>query len=376
MKLSKGVGSPPKKSDERSVMRPRFERGRPDNLETLHPAYFALIMATGIVALATYLHGIYVLSSILFWLNAFFFIILVIMTGVRIVRYPDAFAADLHNHRRGVGFFTLVAAFGVFGSELVLQMQATGLAIFFWIIAATLWFVVTYGILTLLAITPDKPSLADGINGSWLVMVVATQSVSILAVLILTSYVFTDLQKPLMFTALILWLGAGAIYLWLATLIFFRYMFLPMSAEDLTPHHWINMGAAAISVLAGTTLLGQSGLSPIVAELEPFVKGLTLLFYAIATWWIPMLVALGIWRHLICGVPLSYDPLCWGGVFPLGMYSVCTYKLVEILGISFLMPLSNVFMIVAVGGWIVAFAGLVDSRLNSWHGHDPETDPP
>jgi tellurite resistance protein TehA-like permease len=36
-------------------MRPRFEHGRADNLKTLHPAYFALIMATGMVALATYL---------------------------------------------------------------------------------------------------------------------------------------------------------------------------------------------------------------------------------------------------------------------------------------------------------------------------------
>jgi tellurite resistance protein TehA-like permease len=357
-------------------MRLRFEHGRPDNLETLHPGYFALIMATGIVALAAYLHGIFVLSNILFWLNALFFSTLIVLTGVRIVRYPEAFAADLHSYRRGVGFFTVVAAFGVFGTELVVQMQATELAILFWIIAGTLWFVVTYGILTVLAISADKPSVADGINGSWLVMVVGTQSVSVLTVLTLTSYVFHDLQKPLMFTALILWLGGGAIYLWLATLIFFRYMFLPTSAEDLTPHLWINMGAAAISVLAGSTLLGHSGLSPVVSELQPFVKGLTLLFFAVATWWIPMLVALGVWRHLVCGVPLSYDPLYWGGVFPLGMYSVSTYKLVEILGSSFLMPLSNVFMIAAVGAWIAAFVGLVDSRLNSRHGHDSETDRP
>ncbi len=355
-------------------MRLRFARGRPDNLETLNPAYFALVMATGIVALAAWLHGLYVLSDILFWLNALFFIALIAMTGVRIVRYPGAFAADLNNHRRSIGFFTVVAAFSVFGSELVLQMQAAALAISSWIVAATLWFVVTYGVLTVLAIRPDKPGPADGIGGSWLVMVVAAQSLSILTVLILASYVSTDLQKPLMFVALILWLSGGVIYLWLATLIFFRYMFLPMAPEDFTPHHWINMGAAAISVLAGTILLGQSGVSPLVAELGPFVKGLTLLFYAVASWWIPILVALGIWRHLICGVPLSYDPLCWGGVFPLGMYSVCTYELAEILDISFLMPLSSMFMIIAVGAWIAASAGLVDSRLNAWPAHGPETD--
>jgi hypothetical protein len=157
------------------------------------------------------------------------------MTGVRIVRYPDAFTADLHSHGRGAGFFTVIAAFGVFGSELVVQMEGARLAIFFWIIAATLWVVVTYGILTALTIQLGKPSLADGITGNWLVIVVATQSVSILTVLILPSHVFANLQSLLMFAALILWLSGGAISLWLATLVFFRCTFLPMSAEDITP---------------------------------------------------------------------------------------------------------------------------------------------
>ena len=322
-------------------------------------------MATGIVALAAHLHGIYALPDILFWLNAFFFIALIVMTGLRIVRYPRAFAADVRSHSRGVGFFTVIAAFGVFGSQLVLQKQAMGLAMFCWIIAAALWVVVTYGVLAVLTIGLDKPGPAKGINGGWLVTVVATQAVSILTVLILRSFVSTHPQNLLMFVALILWLSGGALYLWLTTLIFFRSTFLPMSAEDFTPLYWINMGSAAISTLAGTTLLGQAALSPVVAGLEPFVKGLTLFFWSVGSWWIPMLAVVGVCRHLICGVPLTYDPLLWGGVFPLGMYSVCTYWLEKILGASLLLPISYVFMVVAVVAWTAAFVGLVDSAVNS-----------
>ena len=80
--------------------------------------------------------------------------------------------------------------------------------------------------------------------------------------------------------------------------------------------------------------------------------------------WIPLLVLLGIWRYLICGVPFAYDPLYWGGVFPLGMYSVATYHLAKILAAPFLLPLSQLFMIIAVLAWAATFAGLVDSRLN------------
>jgi tellurite resistance protein TehA-like permease len=74
---------------------------------------------------------------------------------------------------------------------------------------------------------------------------------------------------------------------------------------------------------------------------------------------------LEIWRYLIRGVPFTYDPLYWGGVFPLGMYSLCTYRLSEMLNVPFLMPLSRAFMMIAVAAWVATLAGLVDSRLNS-----------
>src|SRR5262249_39599628 len=102
------------------------------------------------------------------------------------------------------------------------------------------------------------------------------------------------------------------LYLWIITLIFFRYTFVPMAPEDLTPPYWINMGAVAISTLAGATLIEHAALSPVVVEIMPFVKGFTLFYWAIATLWIPMLLALGFWRHLIGRVPLAYDPLQWG----------------------------------------------------------------
>jgi tellurite resistance protein TehA-like permease len=342
----------------------RLEHGQRDDLKTLHPAYFALVMATGIVAIAAFLHGIPVLPKVLFWLNALFLAGLTAATVMRVLRYPRAFAADIQSHSRGVGFFTTVAATAMFGTELVLLMDAAGIAAVFWIAAVALWFVTIYGVLAVLTVKPDKPSLAKGLNGGWLVSAVASQAVALLTVLISASGVLAGLERPSLFAALILWLGGGALYMWIMTLIFFRYTFVHMTPEDLAPPYWINMGAVAISALVGATLIEHTALSRDVAEIVPFVTGFTLFYWAIATWWIPMLLVLGVWRYLICSVPLAYDPLYWGGVFPLGMYSVSTYHLAKILAAPFLLPLSQLFMVVAVLAWTVTFAGLVDSRLN------------
>jgi tellurite resistance protein TehA-like permease len=319
-----------------------------------------MVMATGIVSLAVNGAGHPILAHILFWLNVGLYVILLVLLVVRTLRYRADLVADLASHAKAPGFFTLVAASCVLGNQCVLLFGAGTAGMTLWIVGIVFWLPLTYLMLPGLMEGTEKPKFEMEVNGAWLLTVVGTQAISVLACL-LVPLLAEDAPDGLLFVALAFWLIGSMLYIWLIALIFYRILFLPLSPGELTPPYWINMGAMAISTLAGVRLVADAGHMSLLRELLPFLKGMTLLFWATGTWWIPILVALGAWRHLFKRVPLTYDHGYWAAVFPLGMYTVGTQNLIREFRLPFLEPIPAVFVWVALAAWGLTFAGLV------WH---------
>jgi tellurite resistance protein TehA-like permease len=324
----------------------------------LSPAYFALVMATGVVSIAAWDFQLPVLAMGLFAFNLVAYAVVASLTALRAIRYPGLFFADMTDHRLGPGFFTAVAGSCILGTQFLLMVHSLAAAIVFLALGTALWIGLTYTIFTALTVKREKPPLEKGLTGAWLIAVVATQSIAVLAALIARDWP-QPLRLELNFFALSMWLWGGMFYIWIISLIFYRYTFFIFSPGDLTPPYWINMGAMAISTLAGARLVQNTPDAPFLASLLPFIKGFTVFYWATGTWWIPMLLVLGVWRHLIQRFPLRYDPLYWGAVFPLGMYTVATMQMAAALDLPFLAPLSPVAFVAALVAWTLACAGLL-----------------
>ena len=320
-----------------------------------------MTMATGIVSIASHLLGLGPLGLALYLLNLVFYFTLWGLTITRIARHRERVIADLFDHGRSVGFFTMVAATCVLGSQSLLIAHIHALAVVFWFAGLALWAVLTYTIITILMVKAEKPTLAAGINGGWLVIVVASHSVAVLGAQLAPR--LPEHAPHMLLLSLTMWLGGSMLYIWIISLIFYRYTFFTLSPNDLAPPYWINMGAAAIATLAGSTLVASASHSPVLSQILPFVRGLTLWWWATATWWIPMLLILGIWRHVFRRFPLRYDPLYWGAVFPMGMYTVCTIRLSQAIDAPYLIAIPRVFVFVALTAWTLTLIGLGRSLL-------------
>ena len=333
-------------------------------IAALYPGCFALVMATGIISNTLFINGHRELSDALFGANLVAYPWLIILTILRLVRFWQEIWADLINPRLVFSFFTMVAGTDVLGVGINLREFGT-VALVLWVFALILWFLLIYfsfGVLTFL----NTAHGTNVVHGGWLIAIVGTESLVILGTAVAPSL---GSFGPTVFVLIHMLWGVGlGLYGIFITLFAHRIFFFDVEPDDITPLLWVVMGAAAISTNAGSTLiLTESGM-PFLQSMRPFIDGVTLIMWAWATWWIPLLLLFGIWKHGICRVPLTYTPMLWSLVFPLGMYALASQRLSLAADFSPLQSISHAMVWIALAAWAATAAGLGVASWRSFSG--------
>jgi tellurite resistance protein TehA-like permease len=359
---------------------PSFSSG----IKNFHPAYFAMVMATGIVSVAFEAMVFPVIANALFVLNLIFYIVLCIILITRALRFWPSLMADLSIPRQTWLFLTFVVGTNTIGMQLVIFLQASGLAGVLWLVALIGWLICIYFIASNFVGAPTK-SILNSVNGATLLTVVSTVSISLLGIRLLdpagahASYDY--------FVIWAFWATGFILYLFVTIWIIHRLFFSPFQRNDWDAPYWICMGAPAIIALTGSEFIMYMPAIPLSHSLQTITLWMTFFAWVIGTCWIPYLLVMDIlklthvsgspglaplwikifpWSRLAFGKRHHlFNPPSWSRVFPMGMYTACMLSLAKATGYGFLEIISGYWGWFALLIWSLTLIGTLRSLIPS-----------
>ncbi|MPV49142.1 tellurite resistance protein permease [Pseudactinotalea sp. HY160] len=321
----------------------------------LTPGYFALVMATGILSVGTALEGFAVVSAVLLVVCIASFLLLGALTVLRLVRHRESIVADFLDPARAFGFFTYVAGTNVLGVRLFMAGYHTITAVF---LVATLiaWIVLGYVVPWTAVLSKTERPVVKYANGTWFIWVVASQSVAVAAATL--EPVSEEVRGALAIVAVLSWSVGVFLYGAAGVMVALRMMQYELKPVDLNPPYWVAMGACAITVLAGARVVEMAA-APMVDATRGLVAGLSVVFWSFATWLIPVLFCVGLWRHWRHRIPLDYEATLWSMVFPLGMYAVAGIYLGQADDLPIVGWIGAAELWLAIAVWAAVFVAMI-----------------
>jgi tellurite resistance protein TehA-like permease len=321
----------------------------------LTPGYFAIVMGSGIISVGLHLNGHERLSVVLLLVCAVSYLVLIILSGWRLLAFRHQMVSDFTDSGRAFGFFTFIAGTDVLGVRLTMDgryLFAGALLI----VAVTTWLVLGYVIPWTAVLGNSHRPVVINANGTWFIWVVASQSVAVSAASL--EPVYATLRDGLAVVAVFSW--SVGVFLYAAAGIFVaaRMMLYELRPADLNPPYWVAMGACAITVLAAARIVEMAD-APMVDATRGLIAGAAVVFWAFATWLIPALLAAGWWRHVTHRVPLRYEATLWSIVFPFGMYAVAGIYLGQADHLPIVEGIGRAWLWVALTAWALTLLAMV-----------------
>lgn len=312
-------------------------------------------MGSGIISVGLHLNGHERLSVVLLLVCAVSYLVLIILSGWRLLAFRHQMVSDFTDSGRAFGFFTFIAGTDVLGVRLTMDGRYL-LAGALLIVAVTTWLVLGYVIPWTAVLGNSHRPVVINANGTWFIWVVASQSVAVSAASL--EPVYATLRDGLAVVAVFSW--SVGVFLYAAAGIFVaaRMMLYELRPADLNPPYWVAMGACAITVLAAARIVEMAD-APMVDATRGLIAGAAVVFWAFATWLIPALLAAGWWRHVTHRVPLRYEATLWSIVFPFGMYAVAGIYLGQADHLPIVEWIGRAWLWVALTAWALTLLAMV-----------------
>ena len=339
----------------------------------LHPGWFAAVMGTGILAVATLHAAIWlpllrVLSVALWVLNSGLCALLLIPWGARWVLFPRDAWADLAHPTRGpfystmpIGLLVLAVDFAAIGRPVIGEAIAIPLAQGLWIVgtAATLLF----GVLIPYRWFISERISLDQVNGGWFIPPVAAIVVPAAAAPLIPTWSSPELRHAISLAAFA-FTGIGLmLFLVVLALLFTRLVIHPLPHPHMGPTLWIGLGPIGVGTMALIRLSGAA--LPTMGMGNPEAASLLrlggLVLWGFGLWWLPLAILL-LFHYLKGAFPFALS--WWAFTFPLGAYTVATFLLGDAFHAPALHGMGIALWALLGGFWLTVFVLTLKGVLN------------
>ncbi|MCP2073922.1 UNVERIFIED_ORG: C4-dicarboxylate transporter/malic acid transport protein [Pseudomonas lini] len=359
--------------------RPLSHLPRPlEAIRQFTPNWFAVVMGTGVLALALAqwpgnVPGLRLLGEGLWLFNIVLFVLFTGLYSARWVLFFDE-ARRIFGHSTVSMFFgtipmglaTIINGFLVFG----LPRWGDGVLL----LAEALWWIdvvmsLACGVLIPFLMFTRQEHRIDQMTAVWLLPVVAAEVAAASGGLLAPHLADAHAQLVMLVTSYVLWAFSLPVAFSILTILLLRMALHKLPHENMAASSWLALGPIGTGAL-GMLLLGSDapmiftanglpGVGDIAAGLG-LVAGITL--WGLGFWWMLMAMLITA-RYLRAGIPFNLG--WWGFTFPLGVYALTTLKLADLLNLGFFSVFGCGLVAMLVVMWLIVARRTV---LGAWHG--------
>lgn len=210
----------------------------------------------------------------------------------------------------------------------------------------------------------------DGMTAVWLLPVVAAEVAGASGGLLAPHLVDPHAQIVTLATSYVLWAYSVPVAFGILAILILRMALHKLPHESMAASSWLALGPIGTGAL-GMLVLGADAPAILAAHglvgVGPVAQGIGvvagLCLWGFGLWWLALatLITIRYWR---AGVPFNLG--WWGYTFPLGVYTVATFRLGTTLNLGFFGIVGTVLTIALAAMWLLVGA---KTLAGAWRGN-------